>query len=168
MNIDNITLEYLINPIHYGQYAKTPVVTANNKEQEENLIFYRKRILNITKQMLKGEFIDNSLHECFTAYANTIITYLQFIDKSDIIQEDYQNIESANPQNIKSVDDMSFADNMLIKKTTANNRTLDNFVNVVATTTESRIIPIKKTINIKEPYLRNKGIPCKKKKNVIL
>ena len=168
MDVDNITLEYLMNPTLYDKYVKTPAIIANNKEQTENLRFYKKRILNLTKQMLKGEVIDNTLHECFIEYTNTMITYLQFIDKRDIIQEDYHNVKSTKPQNIKTTGDISSANNMLIKKTTANTRTLDKFVNITSTKTEKRIVPTKKSINIKDPYLRDKGVPPKKKKNVIL
>ena len=56
--INSITLEYLLNPCLYEKIN-------NQKNMSENLIFkdikfYRRRICQITKDMCKGEYINDN------------------------------------------------------------------------------------------------------------
>ena len=85
--INSVTLEYLLNPLLYSKIN-------DQKNASSNLIFkdikfYRKRICQITKDMCKGEYIDDNLKLVFLNYASTITYYLKQLDEKDILQSDY-------------------------------------------------------------------------------
>ena len=62
--INKITLEYLLNPsIH--------IKTVNSNDLlEKDINLYKKRICQITKDMSRGEFINNNLQSIFNNYAS--------------------------------------------------------------------------------------------------
>jgi hypothetical protein len=95
--INKITLEYLLNPsIH--------IKTVNSNELlEKDINFYKKRICQITKEMSRGEIINNNLQSIFNTYASQLIYYFKQIDYQDKHQEEYNALttnEQANEQPI--------------------------------------------------------------------
>jgi ribosome-binding ATPase YchF (GTP1/OBG family) len=95
--INKITLEYLLNPsIH--------IKTVNSNELlEKDINFYKKRICQITKEMSRGEIINNNLQSIFNTYASQLIYYFKQIDYQDKHQEEYNDLttnEKANEQPI--------------------------------------------------------------------
>ena len=57
--IDKVTLEYLINPDLFNKH----IIKSGNvdkKEFENDKQFYRKRIVGLVKEMLKGNFENNN------------------------------------------------------------------------------------------------------------
>jgi ribosome-binding ATPase YchF (GTP1/OBG family) len=89
--INKITLEYLLNPsIH--------IKTVNSDELlEKDINFYKKRICQITKEMSRGERINNNLQSIFNTYASQLIYYFKQIDYEDKHQEEYNTL-TANEQ----------------------------------------------------------------------
>lgn len=89
--INKITLEYLLNPsIH--------IKTVNSDELlEKDINFYKKRICQITKEMSRGEIINNNLQSIFNTYASQLIYYFKQIDYEDKHQEEYNTL-TANEQ----------------------------------------------------------------------
>jgi hypothetical protein len=89
--INKITLEYLLNPsIH--------IKTSNSDELlEKDINFYKKRICQITKEMSRGEIINNNLQSIFNTYASQLIYYFKQIDYEDKHQEEYNTL-TANEQ----------------------------------------------------------------------
>ena len=61
----------------------------NNEEYNRDLLFYRKRILQKTKDLLRGCDCDANIEKVFKEYTKELIRHLKFTDKKDIIQEDY-------------------------------------------------------------------------------
>ena len=95
--INKITLEYLLNPsIH--------IKTVNFDELlEKDINFYKKRICQITKEMSRGEIINNNLQSIFNTYASQLIYYFKQIDYQDKHQEEYNALttnEQTNEQPI--------------------------------------------------------------------
>jgi hypothetical protein len=95
--INKITLEYLLNPsIH--------IKTVNSNEiLEKDINFYKKRICQITKEMSRGEIINNNLQSIFNTYASQLIYYFKQIDYQDKHQEEYNALttkEQINEQTI--------------------------------------------------------------------
>jgi len=169
--IHQITLDYLINKENYKKSLEgTRSKNANRKDKK----FYRKRILNLTRDLLifkeNEEPLFPDVKFAFEVYVKTCIEYFKTLDECDIIQEDYNELEELEAllgtnssdilENSTSVKD---ADNLLMRSIKVS--PLDKFVKRTILKKEEPIIPLQKEINLNEPYLKNKGI-CKKK-NII-
>ena len=81
--INKITLEYLLNPsIH--------IKTVNSNDLlEKDINLYKKRICQITKDMSRGEFINNNLQSIFNNYASQLIYYFKQVDYDDKYHKEY-------------------------------------------------------------------------------
>ena len=172
-NIDLITLECLTNPSFYDKY--------NLKKHNPNKIskadrkFYKKRIINETKKMLRNDFDTPALKEIFNEYVISLVDYFKIVDKRDIIQEDYKNNPPQDKEYYDNVLDeiLDISDNNLISPNellfnNANETkkiTLDNFVVKHNPPKENIIYPEQKEINLKESSLKTKGIKPKKLKS---
>ncbi len=166
MNVDNITLEYLMNPVHYERFMnKNKNSSEYYTNKQKKLRFYKKRILSLTKSMLKNEYPSNTLKTSFENYTDDLIDYLEFLDKQDIMQEEYLDIDD-NKTVRPNKDVLPSANKLLIKPPEDKINTLDNFVNKKDLNNENTDLPRKKTINIIDPKFKTKGI-IPKKKNVI-
>jgi len=176
--INQITLDCLINKEVYEkmhEFKKQRIVNKKDKK------FYRKRILNLTRELLLKKDDDYSeinpdIKYSFDNYIKTCIHYFKIIDNNDIIQEEYKDF--------KPVVDIHCDDNTYA--TTNNNNSnydkekdklfmrsikipngLEKFVKITTTKKQEEIIlPKIKEIDLQEPTLRNKGI--QKKENITI
>jgi len=169
--INQITLDYLINKENFNKIGNSnSYKNANRKDKK----FYRKRILNLTKDLLlfqeTKETILPDVKKAFEIYIKTCVEYFQTLDKSDILQEEYSELEGLD--NLDLLDNVEYsidndnpntvkeADNLIMRSIKI--KPLDKYVKRTVFKNEEPIIPIQKDINLHEPYLKNKGI-CKKK-----
>jgi hypothetical protein len=181
-NIDLITLECLTNPGFYDKYNLKK--NNPNKISKADRKFYKKRIINETKKMLRNDFDTPALKEIFNEYVISLVDYFKIVDKRDILQEDYKNNppQDKAPQD-KAPQDKEYYDNVLdeildISDNNLNNLispdqllfktsnetkkiTLDNFVVKHNPPKENIIYPEQKEINLKEPSLKTKGLKTK-------
>lgn len=163
--INKITLQYLLNP--------NIVVnkTNDNSNLEKEIKFYRKRIYQITKDMSKGNYLNDNLKNTFENYISEIIYFLKQQDLEDIYQKEYIDIIDtidnsnsyfvSNDVSLNRYNDLSHnIDKLLTISTKDNKSNLDNFIKKINITTEvpSNLIPKKKLVNIKDPSLRTKGL----------
>jgi hypothetical protein len=169
--LNEVTLDCLINREQYNKYiANKEQKEINRKDQK----FYRKRVYNLTKELLlskeKPLYLFPDVKHAFDHFVNTCIHYFKTIDKSDIIQSDYQDIND-----LSSIQDLDVSDiyskeeaDKLLMKTIQMPNTLDNFIQKKVTKPQKEmIIPKQKKINLKDPSLKLKGIPkSSKKKNI--
>lgn len=169
--LNEVTLDCLINREQYNKYiANKQEKEINRKDQK----FYRKRVYNLTKELLlskeKPLYLFPDVKHAFDHFVKTCIHYFKTIDKSDIIQSDYQNINdlSSIPElDVSDIHSKEEADKLLMKTIQMPN-TLDNFIKKKVTKSDKEmIIPKQKKINLKDPSLKLKGIPkSSKKKNI--
>ena len=160
--INNITLEYLLNPVLYEKIII-------EKDKSDSLIindikFYRKRLCQLTKNMCKGEYINENLKLVFLNYASSMIYYLKQLDEKDILQSDYINLDSGLSPVKEEYTDISLCqdiDNIMMKSSKSDNN-LDNFIKRVNLKEEDKIIPHKRVPDIRDPKLKNKGVKNKK------
>jgi hypothetical protein len=174
--INQLNVDFLINK---DVYKSKCIQNKSNIASKRDKKFYRKRILNLTKDMLlfKEDMPDlfPDVTMALEIYIKTCIDYFKIMDECDILQEDYSNEEEEN----KDIDNFNLnivnnENNLCLenKNTNINSllmrqvkiNTLDKFVKKTIYNIEKEIIPIQKEINLKEPYLKNKGI--RKKKNI--
>ena len=90
---NNITLEYLINPQRYKKYSDAQE-ESNIEEIKRDRKFYKKRIIDLTKKMLKEEYPNNDLKMLFDKYLVGVIDHIKFLDKKDCMQEEYKDISN--------------------------------------------------------------------------
>ena len=97
-NINSITLSYFLNKNQY------PDILERNKKDMDNELsrdkpFYRRRILQLTKNAFKSEIEDVHLRNHFNSYIKSCISHLKFTDKQDIIQDEYKNLNINSDNN---------------------------------------------------------------------
>ena len=171
--INQITLDCLLNRTQYEKYLSKQLL---NKSSQKDRLFYRKRALNLTKELLKGDedlFVSPDVKYAFECYIKTCIRYFRVLDKSDLIQEEYKSLnltsQLSEEEMKQSLDGLTELDEILMRKINLkhNNGTLDNFVEIKTLVQEDMVVippPQQRKINLKDPILRNKGI--RKKKNI--
>lgn len=168
--INQITLDCLLNRTQYEKYLSKQLL---NKINEKDRTFYRKRALNLTKELLKGNedtFVSPDVKYAFECYIKTCIRYFRVLDKSDLIQEEYKSLNLTTTQSSEEEIKQSLdgLDEVLMRKINfKHNGTLDNFVEIKSLIQEDVVLPPppqQRKINLKDPVLRNKGI--RKKKNI--
>ena len=178
--IKEMTLECLMNKESYEKYrlqSSTKINVSNTKDKK----FYRKRIYDLTKKLLipsvekekkeeKETIISPDIKYSFEVYVKACVEYFKMIDKTDIIQEDYNGLLDLDPANEIKVDNIQTseqADQLMmraIKIREPNN--LEKLVKRRSLKPANTVIPPQqKEINLKDPVLKNKGI--RKKKNII-
>ena len=148
-----IDLLYLTNPNFKVKY---------NKENEhivdkEDIKFYRKRILQDTKQHLRGEVINEDIQNVFYRYANELINHYKFIDKKKLIQEEYKDLpkkKQKKPKNFK----LKNENELLMKKPEIVKKTIKDFIPIVVKERKKKkiVIPKQKKYDIKNPKNREK------------
>jgi hypothetical protein len=183
--VDLLTFEYFSKQKSYNKYLKT----SSQKDNENKLTlinkhdkkFYKKRIINETKKILK---------DCFNKYIFSLINYFKFQDKIDILQDEYKELninrdiytitegntemcdDITNDINIDNIDYTDEINELLYnfnKKELNKKVTLDNFIITNNKKQhDKQIIPLQKNIDLREPSLKTKGLKYKNKKKEII
>lgn len=94
---DKLTMETMMNMEAFSKYmnrrSKNTGLCPHTSERK----FYRRRIIDTTKEMLRdSKYInDGTVSTAFNAYINACIMHFKFIDLADTIQEDYSNLSAS-------------------------------------------------------------------------
>ena len=180
-SINQITLDCLINKGMYDNMVNSSEVKKYNLKEMK---FYRKRIYDLAKRLLISkedrENVTPDVNYAFSNFVKTSINYFKTIDKQDILQKDYEELEEAsnNNNNINKFvkEETNNYDNYIMKKITMSQEklkmtTMDNFVirKQEKENKESDIYPQKREFNLKDESFKNKGIKksvTKERKNI--
>jgi hypothetical protein len=173
--VDQVTLDCLLNKTMFNTHIKKHKAQSINNEDRK---FYKKRIYNLFKELLinksEPEYLLPDVKYAYDNFVSASINYFKTIDNSDLIQEEYknldeeQNIENSIPtlcddDNAKTVEE---ADKLLLRSVKITTPSLDKYVKRTSLKpAEKMIIPKQKEINLMDPELKIKGII--KKKNII-
>ena len=156
-SINHLDLQYLTNSTTVKKFNKM-------KENQiyytdDDLKFYRKRVLHLTKDLLKGKKSESDLvNNSFENYVRMCIHNFKFLDKKDIIQEEYESMEEVEKE-CKNIDMKETNRKILRKKSLPGPKTIDKFIKIKKTKEKKRMkLPQKKKIDIKNPDLKNKGL----------
>ena len=146
-----------------------------NKISKKDRKFYRKRILNLTRELfLSTDACTPDVVDAFMNYIYHCVEHFKNTDTNDILQFEYMNGDAdgdadCDGEGEADADcddggdgDYTFYNSSILRKIVKPN-TLDNFIirNVIKKN-ETEHLPLQKEINLKDPQLRVKGI-CKKK-----
>ncbi len=163
---DKYTLEYLTNPQYKKEFKmnKNTNIMILNKEQ---CSFYKKRIIALTKDMLKGEYPSEHLEKIHKEYIISLINHFKKVDEIDLIQKEYSDLtlSSSNKDASANVIDASLNNEiMMIKRNKP--ISIDNFVTKKVIKMKKEIpIPQKKVLNVTTPEHKLKGIVPKQHKD---
>jgi len=188
--VQQIDLQYLMNP---DQQKRLAGKFNENMISHSDSRFYRKRILQLTKDLISGEHKNSSLDASFSEYMSECVKYLKFIDKKDEIQQDYEEINrkqeeqriekikknilkdkkrekdtKTNKNSNEETEEISTAknpDEYLMCKPEPTTGNINDFIKIKKSNVRDRntILPKQKDINLRDPKLKRKGL--KKKKN---
>jgi hypothetical protein len=185
--VDELSLEYFLNKDTYGKYLeKNSIEKKNNFNKEKR--FYRKRIYDLTKQMLHPddtikqneskeiltkENYNKDIYFAFDMYAKVCIEYFKMLDKNDILQEDYSHLLNNNSEininpslDIDNISNKDESDKLLMRSIKiAEPNSLEKLVKRKTTNNikKEMHLPIQKNIDLKDPILKKKGIKDKDK-----
>ena len=111
VSLNLIDLQYLTNPDRL-----TKLMEKRDLQQisRNDLDFYKKRIFQLTKDMLRGEKLNTKVNKAFVNYAQICIDHFKFTDKMELIQNDYKDIKS--PVNKKNTFNMKNSNDMMLRK----------------------------------------------------
>jgi len=93
MDISLNTLDLLVgnDKLHLLQ---KPTTLESNRDFKNDILFYRKRIFQITKECLKFKPVNQDVLNAFNAFAKEVISFFKFEDKKDIFQNDYKDLDA--------------------------------------------------------------------------
>ena len=180
METNDVTLKYLTNPYYQNVITARNKNIVNNNESNESSIskediqFYRKRIVALTKDMLKGINTNNEVKKEHEEYVHHMINYFKMVDRKDILQKEYikEGEEKKVDEDDNHDDGIDISNikmekvNELMMNKTIKVANLNDFVIITNTTKKEggEEMPKKKEIDLKSPNLKTKGIIKKEKK----
>jgi len=160
-----------MNKDHYTRIMQNK---ASNSVNRQDRRFYKKRIVDLTRDLLskpseheKNVFID--VKYAFDNYIKTCVSYFKSIDNNDILQEEYKNFdpEECNQNANYNENEKHEADKLLMRSINMGNP-LDKFVKrKMLKVPDPPVIQKKKDIDLADPKLKKKGIIKRKKKENI-
>jgi hypothetical protein len=159
-NITQITLKYLANNVYQEPSQGNGIIS------QKEIKFYKKRLYSSFKNMIKGEYPNETLKELHLHYIKCMIDYMKIMDKYDILQKEHDIsdcILSNTVNNNVNIDTELNTDNInkIIMNIPKKTNTIEDFVEKkIVKINENREIPYPKikNINIKSPEHRVKGI----------
>jgi hypothetical protein len=163
--LDNISLQYFSNRGQYNSLMKKNTINTD-KSYLVDKKFYKKRVLDLTKKAFRNEIQDNHVTSLFDNYVMACINYLKFTDKTEIYQEQYDDIiqEEISCEKEGIVDSSYDAcDYLICKPEDVKTLNLDTFVKKKTVPVKPMVMPTKAETNIKTPEYKIKGILHRKK-----
>lgn len=161
MDINALTIKYMANSLYKEEYIEKPLPT------KEDYKFYKQRILNLTKNMLKKKYPNERLKKIHLEYVNELIEYLKFEDFNDLIQEEYNEMEEDDIKNIKDNFNLDDSNKLIMQEKDVSNN-LDDFVIKKCKIKEKKELPLIKKLDIKTEQHKIKGLKSKIDQKILL
>lgn len=162
--MNRISIEYFTNPSYYGEIGSA--CKEDESERKQDVKFYRRRIVALTKDIFRGAAVDASLRSAFDDYVSSAIAHLKMLDTKDILQNEYSELQApevrhAMPDELDA--EVGEANSQMMKVAQVGG-TLDSFVVSTRTVNKQEDPPKLKTVNLQDPKLKHKGVRRKKKR----
>ena len=162
-----LDLIYFTNSTAYKKINKrNETKNEDDEEYKKDLLFYRKRILQKTKDLLRNNECNKEMKQVFNDYSRYMIKYFKFTDKSDIIQKDYKNLGENKKKCVKTDFELGSQNKLMMReKKNKEKGTIESSIDVKIKNKKKYepYIPQKKIINITMDDLKNKGVKNKSK-----
>jgi len=155
-----LDLQYLTNPNELNKITRTTDIFKINKK---DIQFYKKRIFQLTKDLLRNKKQNNKVEKAFQNYASICIEHFKFIDKMEIIQKDYKNIQN-NDLEKKTAFNIDKSNDLIFKKKKPRIPKITDNIKIKSTKIiKQPIIPKQRIYNLKSEKFKNKGVKNKSK-----
>ena len=159
-NLTSIDLMYLTNHSRQPREAKKQNELVDRKE----VSFYRKRIFQLCKDLLRQNPTSPEINELFDQFCLTAIEHFKMVDKAEIIQNEYKHLDTDIPVSSYKPEDIPDPNEIMFKKIEKPNDKMDRFVIKHITKKESDIhLPTQKKYNLKDVKYQEKDIQVKSK-----
>ena len=172
-NVHSLTLTYFMNPNHFQKYQSSGAIQCAQQEKEKQRIFYRRRIIQATKDLSRGKCMSEDLASMYNVYADKLIEYFRIMDRHDIMEASYKDISAQtkidNKQEVISTEQQEQQDISILsvrpQKNSTASEAMERFVVREKKSVHSKPdYPSIKNISLNEPALRNKGVDKRQKK----
>lgn len=158
-------------------------ITAIQNEQNNSIYktdeykFYRKRIFQLVKNIMNKKCDNSEIKGSFELFIKDAIEYFKFLDKADIIQEEYEKSLFVKDKNNFGDDNTSpktpfglgvipeEVNNLICKEHDLKTMDIQKCLNVKIIYPEPKETfkpPIQKEYNLNDPKFKNKGVVIKK------
>jgi len=171
--VDQITLNYLLNKETMGKHVMKQREKQINKEDFQ---FYKKRILNLFKELINNnnpEELSPDVKYAYDTFIKSTIHYFKIIDKNDLLQEEYKDVDFHSEicdENLDVSGNFTEANKLMMRSVKMDLPTLDKYIKrSVNQKNDKVILPKHREIDIMNPELENKGIKeFEGKKNITI
>jgi len=163
MDISLNTIGYLMNPAH--KHVLNQTNDSEAKQFRGELRFYKKRILQATRDLVKGAHIGREIDSSFLSYCRTLIQHFRAVDERDIMQEAYvgmsvQDNDGSSP--IDAAAGYATADSFIMRSKKKKER-IDEYLDIKKHSNKPKpILPHQRHVDLHTPELRTKGVRRKK------
>jgi hypothetical protein len=166
VSCSKLNLLYLTNQTFQHRYNK-----CENKSklfqivEKEELDFYRKRIFQTCKDVLRGKCQNQTLVKSFENFALKCIDNYKFEDKKEFYQKEYENIKIKKKGPDLNFNEIEVNKFMMKSEKPQEPKTIKDFLNVTTSYKEKRRkipIPKRKKMDLKNEKFRTKGVESKK------
>ena len=158
-NMQLATLRCLSNPSRLPSSER--VLTAHEERKSTARDFYKRRIVQLTKDMSRGTYPTIGLGNAYKTYANACVEYLQDVDTRDIIQSTYEGIDVPKPSSgapkAEPARTRGPGDDLEMLGRAIRPNGLDMFVNRKSVPAAGEKFPEVRSVNLRAPSLRTKG-----------
>lgn len=170
------TIQYFSNSSVFNKIFVEQHNKHNEPYSKEDLKFYKKRILQLFKDVIHKKNTDSNLTSIADEFIVKSIEYLKFTDKRDAIQEQYSSVtnETSKGKRVHFKEDTDAiyneANELMFQSQEPAKITIDKQMNITSfreTPSKDKDVelPKCKTYNLHDPKLKTKGVRKKKKKN---
>ena len=160
--VDALTLQYFVNNKFERslnpESTQTNVAVSNAEKK-----FYKKRIIQLVKDLFKESAPNDVLQSSFNDFVFSSISYFKITDASELMQEEYQSVESNEKNSCDNDIDISTLDQEMFN-VAPQESTLDTFVTTKTVKMPEKILPKTRPINIRNDKFKMKGVKKKNKK----
>lgn len=165
MSTNKLDLLYFTNNQARKQIHSDEKQIEEKEINKSDIKFYRKRILQLTKDLLRGKKMSNIINCSFDAYIDTAIKSFKFEDEAELLQAEFKDLEEKKKKNKTSTEFKSSESDKFMMKDLKNKKN-DNIKNFAIIKTKKKkeklITPIQRKFDLKTDVLKNKGVKKKK------
>ena len=107
-DINQMSLEYLMNPVQYEKYLNKLIKTEDVNKEE--IVTHSSDIIKLTQSMLNNKYESNILQNAFEEYSRVCLLHIRTKAVFNKLQEDYKHlpvIHEETNQNISSLHDFN-------------------------------------------------------------
>jgi hypothetical protein len=164
MDISLNTIGYLMNPAH--KHVMDQMNDDRAKSLRRDVKFYKKRIVQAARDLVRGNWIGHEVNGAFMAYCQVLIQHFKTVDKCDILQETYTGMAARDKNhstpNTTTTSEYANADSLIMRSEKKKER-IEEYIDIKRLPNKPKpILPHRRHVDLGTPNLRTKGVKPKK------